>query len=152
MKALFTVKKLEYGFRHFLIAFCMATSITALMQGTSFDIIQAQILGIPLFFFAMLVLCAFIATDVRLSFQKVLWYEKREDKRPIWQVGIGMLFFFAQVGAVEVFFRSLMPFNLGGMPLYIIFSFMNAFLLTVIYEEFFYKEETTNSYKFKKLE
>ena len=148
-KSLFSVSLLEYGFRHVLIAFCMATSITALMQGAQFDFIDYDFFGVPLFFIVMFVLSLFIAVDVRLSFQKVLWYHKREDKRPIWQVGIGMLFFFTQVGAVEVFFRSLMPFQLGGMPLYLIFAFMNAFLLTVIYEELFYQEE--QSFKFKKL-
>ena len=76
-----------------------------------------------------------IAEDVRNSFKKVLKFEKRKDPRPIWQVGVGMIFFFSQVGAVEVFARNLMTYDLGGMPLYLVFSFMNAFLITVIYEE-----------------
>lgn len=127
----------------------MAASITAWMQGAGFDFINVSILGIPLFFIIIFVLSTIIAKDVVGSFKKVLWYDKREDKRPIWQVGIGVMFFFTQVGAVEVFFRSLMQFQLGGMPLYLVFSFMNAFMLTVIYEELFYKGERV--YKYKKL-
>lgn len=150
MKSFVLFNKIEYIFRHGLIAFIMATSITALMQGAKFSFAYATILGIPVFFIVTFVLSAWIAVDVRLSLQKVFWYEKRNDKRPIWQVGIGMLFFFAQVGLIEVFWRGLMSFQLGGMPLYIVFSFMNAFLLTVIYEELFYKEERT--LKFKKLQ
>jgi len=150
MKTFISLNKLEFIFRHGLIAFIMAASITALMQGAKFSFVHASILGIPVFFIMMFILSAFISVDVRLSLKKVFWYDKRNDKRSIWQVGIGMLFFFAQVGLIEVFFRSLMSFQLGGMPLYIVFSFMNAFLLTVIYEELFYKEE--RAFKFKKLQ
>lgn len=149
MKTLFSGNNVECGFRHALIAFCMAASITAWMQGAGFDFINVSILGIPLFFIIIFVLSTIIAKDVVGSFKKVLWYDKREDKRPIWQVGIGVMFFFTQVGAVEVFFRSLMQFQLGGMPLYLVFSFMNAFMLTVIYEELFYNGERV--YKYKKL-
>ena len=85
-----------------------------------------------------------IAEDVRHSFKKVLKFDQRKDQRPIWQVGIGMIFFFSQVGAVEVFARNLMAFDLGGMPLYFVFSFMNAFLLTVIYEELVFEKIVTN--------
>ena len=112
-----------------------------------------EIFTVPVFFIVVFGLCLVIAEDVRNSFKKVLWFEKRKDKRPIWQVGIGMIFFFAQIGFVETFARGLMPFDLGGMPLYIVFSFMNAFLLTVIYEEIFYVEEekAAEQYRFKKL-
>lgn len=79
----------------------------------------------------------------------MLKFEARKDKRPMWQVGIGMIFYFAQVGAIEVFFRSLMSYNLGGMPLYLVFAFINAFLLTVIYEEIFYKNLSKNTIKSK---
>ena len=83
-----------------------------------------------------------VAEDVRNSFKKVFHYEERKNKRSIWQVGVGMIFYFAQVGIVEVFFRSFMIYELGGMPLYLVFAFLNAFLMTVIYEEIFYKKET----------
>ena len=119
----------------------MATSLTALMQGAKFSFITVTVLGIPVFFIMMYFLCFSIATDVRLILKKVFWYDKRQDPRAIWQVGIGMLFFFAQVGFVEVFWRASMVYQLGGMPLYLVFAFMNAFMMTIIYEELFYQEE-----------
>ena len=114
---------------------------------------KASIYNIPVLFIVLMFVGIIIAEDVRNSFKKVLWFEKRKDKRPIWQVGIGMIFYFAQVGFVEVFARGLMTYDLGGMPLYLVFSFLNAFLLTVIFEEIFYKEDrkSTTNYKFKKL-
>lgn len=119
----------------------MASSVAALFNQTNYEWAKMGIFNISLLFIGVFTVSLLVAGDVRDSFKKVLWYEKREDKRPIWQVGIGMIFFFGQVGFVEVFARGLMHFNLGGMPLYCIFAFMNAFLLTVIYEEFFYVEE-----------
>lgn len=140
--------RFDYIFRHSLIAFIMATSLTALIQGAHFHIVQTQIVGVPIFFIVIFILSVAVSADVRISMKKIVWYDKRQDQRPIWEIGVGMLFFFTQVGFVEVFWRTIMHYNVGGMPLYIIFSFMNAFLLTVIYEELFYKEE--QAYKLNK--
>ena len=130
----------------------MAASVSAWFTQADFSIMKIELFTIPVFFLIVYALCLVIAEDVRNSFKKVLWFDKRKDKRPIWQVGVGMIFFFAQIGFVETFARELMPFNLGGMPLYIVFSFMNAFLLTVIFEEIFYVEDNnTEKYKFNKL-
>ena len=130
----------------------MAASVSAWFTQADFSIMNIELFTIPVFFLIVYALCLVIAEDVRNSFKKVLWFDKRKDKRPIWQVGVGMIFFFAQIGFVETFARELMPFNLGGMPLYIVFSFMNAFLLTVIFEEIFYVEDnSTEKYKFDKL-
>ena len=137
-----------------LVAFIMAASVTVMFAQTSIDFMKIEISHIPVLLIIIFVLSLFVAEDVRNSFKKVLWFEKREDKLPIWQVGIGMIFFFTQIGFVEVFMRGLMHHNLEGMPLYVIFSFMNAFLLTVIYQEIFYKDSTKDkvqNYKFKKL-
>lgn len=123
-----------------MIAFIMATSVTSLYNKIQIEWIHVQLFNIPIFFLALFILCLFIASDVRNSFKKVLWYEKRKDKLPIWQVGIGMLFYFTQVGFVETFARNLMNASLDGMPLYLIISFLNAFLITVIYQEIFYVE------------
>ena len=134
-----------------LLAFIMATSVTALFYQSNLNFMKVEIFHIPILFIVILLLSAFIAEDVRNSFKKVLWFEKREDKRPIWQVGVGMIFYFSQIGFVEVFARGLMPYDLGGMPMYIIIPFLNAFLLTVIFEEIFYKEEKNSVHvvKFK---
>ncbi len=130
----------------------MATSVFAWLDQAHFGIVNYKLLNIPIFFIVLMALSFVIAEDVRNSFKKVLKFEQRQDKRPIWQVGIGMIFFFTQIGFVELFARQLMPFNLGGMPLYIVFSFMNAFLITVIYEEIFYREEKiSDQFRFKKL-
>ena len=131
----------------------MATSVTALFYQSNFSFMKVEIFHIPVLFIAILLLSAFIAEDVRNSFKKVLWFEKRKDKRPIWQVGIGMIFYFAQIGFVEVFARGLMSYDLGGMPMYVIIPFLNAFLLTVIFEEIFYEEKrgVVENYKVKKL-
>ena len=135
-----------------LLSFAMAASVSAWFTQAGFSIMNIELFTIPVFFLIVYALCLVIAEDVRNSFKKVLWFDKRKDKRPIWQVGVGMIFFFAQIGFVETFARELMPFNLGGMPLYIVFSFMNAFLLTVIFEEIFYVEDNnTEKYKFNKL-
>ena len=134
-----------------LLAFIMATSVTALFYQSNLNFMKVEIFHIPILFIVILLLSAFIAEDVRNSFKKVLWFEKREDKRPIWQVGVGMIFYFSQIGFVEVFARGLMQYDLGGMPMYIIIPFLNAFLLTVIFEEIFYKEEKNSVHvvKFK---
>ena len=130
----------------------MAASVSAWFTQADFSIMNIELFTIPVFFLIVYGLCLVIAEDVRDAFKKVLWFDKRKDKRPIWQVGVGMIFFFAQIGFIETFARELMPFNLGGMPLYIVFSFMNAFLLTVIFEEIFYVEDnSTEKYKFNKL-
>jgi len=135
-----------------LLSFAMAASVSAWFTQADFSIMNIELFTIPVFFLIVYGLCLVIAEDVRNAFKKVLWFDKRKDKRPIWQVGVGMIFFFAQIGFVETFARELMPFNLGGMPLYIVFSFMNAFLLTVIFEEIFYVEDnSTEKYKFNKL-
>ena len=136
-----------------LVAFIMASSMAALFNSTDFGWAQVGIFNISVLFIAIFGFSLFIAEDVRHSFKKVLWFEKRKDKLPIWQVGVGMIFFFAQIGFVEVFTRGLMSFNLGGMPLYLVFGFMNAFLATVIYQELFYVEEkdVVENFKFKKL-
>ena len=135
-----------------LLSFAMAASVSAWFTQADFSIMNIELCTIPVFFLIVYGLCLVIAEDVRNAFKKVLWFDKRKDKRPIWQVGVGMIFFFAQIGFVETFARELMPFNLGGMPLYIVFSFMNAFLLTVIFEEIFYVEDNnTEKYKFNKL-
>jgi len=135
-----------------LLSFAMAASVSAWFTQADFSIMNIELFTIPVFFLIVYGLCLVIAEDVRNAFKKVLWFDKRKDKRPIWQVGVGMIFFFAQIGFIETFARELMPFNLGGMPLYIVFSFMNAFLLTVIFEEIFYVEDnSTEKYKFNKL-
>ena len=131
----------------------MATSVTALFYQTNIQFMKIELFHIPVLFVVIFALSAFIAEDVRNSFKKVLWFDKRKDQRPIWQVGIGIIFYFAQIGFVEVFARGLMPYDLAGMPMYIIIPFLNAFLLTVIFEELFYKEkrQVVEQYKFKKL-
>lgn len=136
-----------------LIAFIMATSVTALYFQSNFQFMKTEIFHIPVLFIVIFIVSLFVAEDVRNSFKKVLWFEKRKDKRPIWQVGIGMIFYFTQIGFVEVFARGLMPYDLAGMPMYVIIPFLNAFLLTVIFEEIFYdeKRDTVEQFKFKKL-
>ncbi len=132
------LKTINKYIQNCLVAIIMACSVTALFSSTSFSWAKIEILHIPILFIISFVGSLFITEDVRNSFKKVLKFEKRADKRPIWEVGVGMIFFFVQIGLVEVFFRSLMEPTLDGMPLYIIFAFMNAFLATVIYEEIVY--------------
>ncbi|BDH62569.1 hypothetical protein MTP04_26990 [Lysinibacillus sp. PLM2] len=133
-------------FQNCLVAIMMACSVTALFSSTSFTWLKIEIFHIPLLFIFIFLLSLFISEEVRNSFKKVLKFDKRKDKRPIWQVGVGMIFFFVQVGLVEVFFRPLMGYDLGGMPLYIVFAFMNAFLATVIYEEIFYEKNVIHQH------
>lgn len=125
-----------------LLAFIMSCSMTALFSSTPYFWMKLNIFHIPIVFIVVFCLTIGIAEDVRNSFKKVFKFEKRKDKRPIWEVGVGMIFFFSQVGFVEVFGRHLMGYELGGMPLYFVFAFMNAFLLTVIYEELFYPKHS----------
>lgn len=136
-----------------LLAVAMASSVSAWFYMADFAVMDLEIVHVPIVWGILLIASMIVAEDVRNSFKKVLWYNKRPDKRPIWQVGVGMILFFAQVGFVETFMRGWMEANLGGMPLYLVFSFMNAFLLTVIFEEIFYVEEAREpeSFKFKKL-
>ncbi|MFP7199931.1 DNA polymerase I [Lysinibacillus halotolerans] len=125
-----------------LLAFIMSCSMTALFSSTPYFWMKLNIFHIPIVFIVVFCLTIGIAEDVRNSFKKVFKFEKRKDKRPIWEVGVGMIFFFSQVGFVEVFGLHLMGYELGGMPLYFVFAFMNAFLLTVIYEELFYPKQS----------
>lgn len=125
-----------------LVACIMASSMTALLSPINYYGVKIEVSYIPILFIIMFCLTIGIAEDVRNSFKKVFKFEARKDKRSIWQVGVGMIFYFAQIGIVEVFFRSLMVYELGGMPLYLVIAFLNAFLATVIYEEIFYKKET----------
>ena len=113
------------------------------------EVLKMEVLHIPVLFIVFYIASLCVANDVRHAFQKVLWYHKREDKLPIWQVGMGMLFFFSQIGLVEVFMRQLMTYKLDGMPLYFIFAFLNAFLCTVIYQEIFYVKKESYAYKVK---
>lgn len=115
--------------------------MTALFQPTPYAFLKIEFYSIPVMFIVLFLLSLIVAEDVRNSFKKVFRYEQRKDKRPIWQVGVGMIFYFSQVGIVEVFFRSWMEPTLGGMPLYLVFAFMNAFLLTVVYEDIFFAEK-----------
>lgn len=71
----------------------------------------------------------------------MFWYEKRKVQRPIWQVGVGFIFFMAQIGTVMVFSSELTQPELGGMPLFLVIAFMNAFIMTVIYEEIFFRKD-----------
>lgn len=143
------MQRLNLSIQNVLIAFIMACSITALYSQIEITWLHVDLFHIPVFFAVFFVVCLFIANDVRQSFQKVLWYHKRKDKLPIWQVGIGMLFFFSQVGFVELFVRDLMIYKLDGMPLYLVFSFLNAFLATVIFQEIFYIDKKSYEYKTK---
>lgn len=145
-------RKVEHYVRNGLIAFMMASSLTALFNGTQFGFMEANVFGVSIFFIAAWMLNYVIADDIRMAVNKVFRYEKRPDPRALWQVGMGALFFTVQIGFVEVFMRSWMSADLGGMPLYIVFAFMNAFLITVVYEELFYEApEKLQAYKFKKL-
>ena len=130
----------------------MACSVSAWWMMADFSVMNVEIFHVPIVWIVLFIASLVVAEDIRNAFKKVLWYDKRPDKRPIWQVGVGMIIFFAQVGFVETFMRSWMSADLGGMPLYLIFSFMNAFLLTVIFEEIFYVEQKQepDQVKFKK--
>ena len=52
----------------------------------------------------------------------------------------------AQISTVMVFNQELTYPQLGGMPLFLVFAFMNAFILTVIYEEVFIVLQINNNY------
>ncbi|MDM5334737.1 DNA polymerase I [Ureibacillus composti] len=143
------MQNLNKCIQNILLAFVMSCSMTALYSQTPYSWMKVEIFNIPVMFIILFPLTLLISENVRSNFKKVLKFEARKDKRPMWQVGIGMIFYFAQVGAIEVFFRSLMSYNLGGMPLYLVFAFINAFLLTVIYEEIFYKNLSKNTIKSK---
>ena len=132
------MKNINIAIQNILIAFIMASSVTAWYHKIPLDWLHINIFNIPIMWIVLFIFSLFVAGDVRYAFQKVLWYNKRPDKLPIWQVGIGMLFYFAQVSFVEIFMRSLMVPTLDGMPLYLVISFLNAFLLTVIFQEIFY--------------
>ncbi|MFC7684407.1 DNA polymerase I [Ureibacillus sp. GCM10028918] len=136
--------KVNQLIQNILLAFIMSCSITSIFRATTYSWLKFEVIHIPLLFIVMFCISLFVVEDVRDSFKKVLKFESRKDKRPIWQVGVGMIFYFTQVGIVEVFARSLMVHDLGGMPLYLVFAFMNAFLLTVIYEEIFYPKLSKN--------
>lgn len=131
--------------QNILIAFIMGTSIMGIYNGISVAWIKTSFYHIPVLFIIIFIASLFIADDVRNSFKKVLWYNKREDKLPIWQVGIGMLFYFTQVGFVEVFMRTWMEHALAGMPMYLVISFLNSFLFTVIFQEIFYFDKKSMS-------
>lgn len=135
------MNNLNKWIQNVLLAFIMTCSITALFTPTPYTWTKFEIFYIPITFIPIFFLTLFVAEEVRNSFKKVFKFDKRKDKRPIWQVGVGMIFYFAQVGFVEVFARSFMTYKLAGMPLYLVISFLNAFLITVIYEEIFYSKE-----------
>ncbi len=126
------------------IACSIASLFTLFFRLSDFAWTTKSVYHIPVFFVILFLLGLVIAEDVRKIFKKIFWYEKRKVKRPIWQVGIGFIFFLAQIGTVMVFYRELTQPQLGGMPLFLVFAFMNAFMLTVIYEELFYRKEKTN--------
>ena len=122
------------------IACSMASFFTLFFRLTEFDWMAKSVFNIPVLFVVVFLLGLVIAEDVRKAFKKVFWYDKRKEQRPIWQVGIGFIFFLAQIGAVMVFSTELTQPKLGGMPLFLVFAFMNAFIMTVIYEEVFYRK------------
>lgn len=133
--------RLNQWIQNTLLAVIMACSVTALYFSTPYAELTIKVFHIPVLFIAIFLLSLFVAEDVRNSFKKVFRFNQRKDQRSLWQVGVGMIFYFSQVGIVEVFFRPWMKPELGGMPLYLVISFLNAFLMTVIYEEIFYVEE-----------
>lgn len=126
------------------IACSMASFFTLFFRLTDYDWVTMNVFNIPIFFVVVFLLGLVIAEDVRKVFKKLFWYEKRKEQRPIWQVGIGFIFFLAQIGVVMVFSAELTQPKLGGMPLFLVFAFMNAFIMTVIYEEIFYCKDKTN--------
>lgn len=133
--------RLNKWIQNTLLAVMMACSMTALYFSTPYAFLKIKLFHIPVLFIIIFIFSIIIAEDVRNSFKKVFRFNNRDNKRSIWQVGVGMIFYFTQVGIVEVFFRSWMEPELGGMPLYLVIAFLNAFIMTVIYEEIFYFEE-----------
>lgn len=126
------------------IACSIASFFTLFFRLTEFEWVTKSVYHIPVFFVVVFLLGLVLAEDVRKVFKKIFLYEKRKDQRPIWQIGIGLIFFLAQIGVVMVFSTELTQPTLGGMPLFLVFAFMNAFIMTVIYEEFFYRKDKTN--------
>ncbi|MGE7092087.1 DNA polymerase I [Lysinibacillus sp. NPDC048646] len=123
------------------IACSMASLFTLFFRLTDFAWMTKSVYYIPIFFVVLFLFGLIIAEDVRKAFKKMFWYEKRKVQRPIWQVGVGFIFFLAQIGAVMVFSKELTQPELGGMPLFLVVAFMNAFMMTVIYEEIFYRKD-----------
>ncbi|QDP99734.1 DNA polymerase I [Lysinibacillus fusiformis] len=122
------------------IACSMASLFTLFFRLTDFAWMTKSVYYIPVFFVVLFLLGLVIAEDVRKAFKKMFWYEKRKVKHPIWQVGVGFIFFLAQIGTVMVFSTELTQPELGGMPLFLVIAFMNAFIMTVIYEEIFFRK------------
>jgi len=127
------------------IACSIASLFTLFFRISDFAWVTKSVYYIPLFFVVLFLLGLVIADDVRKAFKKIFWYEKRQEKRAIWQVGIGFIFFLAQIGMVMVFSTELTHIKLGGMPIFFVFAFMNAFIMTVIYEELFNRKERTKN-------
>ncbi|MGN4124107.1 DNA polymerase I [Lysinibacillus sphaericus] len=125
------------------IACSMASLFTLFFRLTDFEWLTKSVYYIPVFFVVLFLIGLVIAEDVRKVFKKMFWYEKRKVQRPIWQVGVGFIFFLAQIGTVMVFSSELTHPELGGMPLFLVIAFMNAFIMTVIYEEIFYRKDKT---------
>ncbi|MET4560877.1 membrane protease YdiL (CAAX protease family) [Lysinibacillus parviboronicapiens] len=123
------------------IACSMASLFTLFFRITDFAWVTKSVYYIPVFFVVLVLLGLVIAEDVRKAFKKIFWYEKRKVQRPIWQVGVGFIFFMAQIGTVMVFSSELTQPELGGMPLFLVIAFMNAFIMTVIYEEIFFRKD-----------
>ncbi|KUF36561.1 MULTISPECIES: hypothetical protein [Lysinibacillus] len=121
------------------IACSIASLLTLFFRLSEFSWVTKSVYHIPVFFVCIFLMSIIIAADVRNLFKKLFWYEKRKIQRPIWQVGIGFIFFLAQISMVMVFSQELTQPQLGGMPLFLVIAFMNAFILTVIYEEIFYR-------------
>lgn len=121
------------------IACSIASLLTLFFRLSDFAWMTKSVYHIPVFSVSIFLVSIIIANDVRNLFKRLFWYEKRKVKRPIWQVGIGFIFFLAQISAVMVFFKELTQPQLGGMPLFLVFAFMNAFILTIIYEEIFHR-------------
>lgn len=121
------------------IACSIASLLTLFFRLSEFSWMLRTVYHIPVFFVSIFLVSIVIADDVRNLFKKLFWYEKRKVQHPIWQVGIGFIFFLAQISTVMVFGQELTQPQLGGMPLFLVFAFMNAFILTVIYEEIFYR-------------
>ena len=132
--------QISIGLQNLGIACSMASFFTILFRLTEFEWVSKSVFTIPVLFVVVFLLGLVVAEDVRKAFKKVFWYDKRKEQRPIWQVGIGLIFFLAQIGAVMVFSTELTQPKLGGMPLFLVFAFMNAFIMTVIYEEVFYRK------------
>ncbi len=121
------------------ISCSIASLLTLFFRLSDFAWMTKSVYHIPVFFVSIFLVSIIIANDVRNLFKKLFWYEKRKVKRPIWQVGIGFIFFLAQISVVMVFSKELTQPQLGGMPLFLVFGFMNAFILTIIYEEIFHR-------------